>query len=78
MGLFIFFFIKHFILIKKFLNKIFFKNSEKKLVRYYESKVVSTKGERYFEYKTEEDEELAKEMKKTFINLKPARKYRFH
>ena len=52
--------------------------SEKKMVRYYESKVVTTKGEKFFELKTEEDEEAAKQMKKTFINLKPARKYRFH
>ena len=48
------------------------------MVRYYESKVVTTKGEKYFELKTEEDEEAAKLLKKTFINLKPARKYRFH
>jgi hypothetical protein len=39
---------------------------------------VSTKGEKFFELKTEEEEELAKEMKKTYVNLKPARKYRFH
>jgi len=53
-------------------------NNEKKLVRYYDSKVVSTKGEKFFEYKTEEDLEAEKQLKKTFINLKPARKYRFH
>ena len=51
---------------------------DKKLIRYYENKVVTTKGEKYFELKTEQDEEEAKQMKKTFINLKPARKYRFH
>lgn len=47
-------------------------------MRYYENKVVSTKGEKLFEYKTEQDEEMEKQMKKTYINLKPARKYRFH
>lgn len=53
-------------------------NSEKKMVRYFDSKVVSTKGEKYFEPKTEKDEELEKQMKSTYVNLKPARKYRFH
>ncbi|RNA28695.1 CUE domain-containing 2 [Brachionus plicatilis] len=53
-------------------------NEEKKLHRYYENKIVSTKGEKIFEYKTEKDQELEKQMKKTYINLKPARKYRFH
>jgi hypothetical protein len=53
-------------------------DENKKMIRYFESKVVSTKGEKYFEPKTEEDEELAKQMKKTYVNLKPARKYRFH
>ena len=48
------------------------------LVRYYDSKVVTTKGEKYFELKTEEEEELAKQMKKTYVNLKPAKAYRFH
>jgi hypothetical protein len=48
------------------------------LIRYYDSKVVETKGKKYFEYKTEADEQLEKDMKKTFINLKPARAYRFH
>ncbi|CAF0710753.1 unnamed protein product [Brachionus calyciflorus] len=53
-------------------------NSEKKLIRYYESKVVTTRGEKKFEYKTEQEEEMEKQMKATYINLKPARKYRFH
>lgn len=50
------------------------KQERKKLVRYLDGKVVSTKGEKFTEIKKEEDENL----KKTFINLKPARKYRFH
>ena len=45
------------------------------MVRYLDSKVVSTRGERFTEIKKPEDEE---KMKKTFVNLKPARKYRFH
>jgi hypothetical protein len=53
-------------------------DSEKKMVRYFDNKVVTTKGDKYFEPKTEEEEEESKRMKKTFINLKPARKYRFH
>jgi hypothetical protein len=53
-------------------------DSNKKLIRYFDNKVVSTKGEKYFEPKTEEDEEMTKQMKKTYVNLKPARKYRFH
>ena len=47
---------------------------EKKLVRYRNNQVVSTKGERFSYAKQEESEE----MKKTYVNLKPARKYRFH
>lgn len=47
---------------------------EKKLVRYRDGQVVSTKGERFSEVKRQESEE----MKKTYVNLKPARKYRFH
>ncbi|KAK6482054.1 CUE domain-containing protein 2 [Huso huso] len=50
------------------------KEAPKKLVRYIENQVVSTKGERYKQVKKEECEE----MKKTYVNLKPARKYRFH
>lgn len=53
-------------------------DDSKKLVRYFENKVVTTKGEKYFEPKTEEDEAMEKKMKKTYVNLKPARKYRFH
>lgn len=47
---------------------------EKKLVRYRNNQVVSTKGERFSYVKQEESEE----MKKTYVNIKPARKYRFH
>ncbi|KAL4641024.1 CUE domain-containing protein 2 isoform X1 [Arapaima gigas] len=50
------------------------KDAPKKLVRYHGNQVVSTKGERYHQVKNEETED----MKKTYINLKPARKYRFH
>lgn len=46
----------------------------KKLVRYHGNQVVTTKGERYQLVKTNETED----MKKTYVNLKPARKYRFH
>ncbi|KAK7901371.1 hypothetical protein WMY93_018140 [Mugilogobius chulae] len=50
------------------------KDAPKKLVRYHDNQVVTTKGERYQLVKKNEDEE----MKKTYVNLKPARKYRFH
>ncbi|XP_075466824.1 CUE domain-containing protein 2 [Ascaphus truei] len=50
------------------------KEAPKKLVRYIDNQVVSTKGERYKDMKKPESEE----MKKTYINLKPARKYKFH
>lgn len=46
----------------------------KKMVRYHGSQVVTTKGERYHLVKKEEPED----MKKTYVSLKPARKYRFH
>lgn len=46
----------------------------KKLIRYIDNQVVSTKGERYKDIKKPESEE----MKKTYISLKPARKYKFH
>ncbi|TSK22746.1 CUE domain-containing protein 2 [Bagarius yarrelli] len=49
-------------------------NAPKKLVRYHGNQVVTTKGERYHLVKKDETEE----MKKTYVNLKPARKYRFH
>ena len=45
------------------------------MVRYLDSRVVSTRGERFTEIKDKEEEER---MKKTYVNLKPARKYRFH
>lgn len=50
------------------------KQEPKKLVRYLDNQVVNTKGQRFTEIKKDDSEE----MKKTFINLKPARKYRFH
>lgn len=46
----------------------------KKLIRYIDNQVVSTKGERFKDVRNPE----AEEMKATYINLKPARKYRFH
>lgn len=51
-----------------------FLKAPKKLIRYHSSQVVTTKGERYQLVKKDETEE----MKKTYVNLKPARKYRFH
>uniref|UniRef100_A0A1A8NUX7 CUE domain containing 2 n=1 Tax=Nothobranchius rachovii TaxID=451742 RepID=A0A1A8NUX7_9TELE len=50
------------------------KDAPKKLVRYHGNQVVTTKGERYQLVKKSETED----MKKTYVNLKPARKYRFH
>lgn len=50
------------------------KQEPKKMLRYLDGRVVSTKGERFTEIKKEDSEE----MKKTYVNLKPARKYRFH
>ncbi|XP_031697908.1 CUE domain-containing protein 2 [Anarrhichthys ocellatus] len=50
------------------------KDPPKKLVRYHSNQVVTTKGERYQLVKKDE----AEDMKKTYVNVKPARKYRFH
>ncbi|XP_012694328.1 CUE domain-containing protein 2 [Clupea harengus] len=50
------------------------KDAPKKLVRYHDNQVVTTKGERYHQVKKEETED----MKKTYVSLKPSRKYRFH
>ncbi|XP_021052878.1 CUE domain-containing protein 2 isoform X3 [Mus pahari] len=50
------------------------KEAPKKLIRYIDNQVVSTKGERFKDIRSPE----ADEMKATYINLKPARKYRFH
>ncbi|XP_067092615.1 CUE domain-containing protein 2 [Osmerus mordax] len=50
------------------------KEAPKKLVRYHSNQVVTTKGERYHLVKKEDSEE----MKKTYVSIKPARKYRFH
>lgn len=46
----------------------------KKMIRYLDSRVVSVKGEKFTEVKKPEDES----MKNTYVNLKPARHYRFH
>lgn len=61
------------ILVLVFLH-FFFIQAPKKLVRYHGNQVVTTKGERYQLVKKDETED----MKKTYVNLKPARKYRFH
>ncbi|XP_068806403.1 CUE domain-containing protein 2 isoform X2 [Struthio camelus] len=50
------------------------KEAPKKLIRYIDNQVVTTKGERYKDIKKPESEE----MKRTYISLKPARKYKFH
>lgn len=50
------------------------KDPPKKLVRYHGNQVVTTKGERYQLVKKDE----AEDMKKTYVSLKPSRKYRFH
>lgn len=50
------------------------KSVPKKLVRYLDNKVVSTKGERFTLFNKDDEDSL----KKTYINLKPSKKYRFH
>ena len=50
------------------------KNVPKKLIRYRDNQIVSTKGERFWKAKEPESEDI----KRTYVNLKPARKYRFH
>ncbi|XP_048578347.1 CUE domain-containing protein 2-A-like [Nematostella vectensis] len=47
---------------------------DKKMTRYRDNQVVSTRGERYSLVKSSETEEE----KRTYVSLKPARKYRFH
>ena len=47
------------------------------MVRYREGHVVNTKGER-FTVLTKKDTEGGEDMKKTYVNLNPLRKYRFH
>ena len=47
----------------------------KKLIRYLDNKIVTTKGERFVEIKKDDEAEV---VKKTSVNLKPARQYRFH
>lgn len=44
------------------------------MLRYRDGQVVSTKGERYSDVKPK----VSEDMKKTYINLKPAKQYRFH
>jgi len=61
---------------KTFVPKLVPPPETKSKVRYLDSKVVSTKGERTIVLKPSEEEVAA--MKHTYINLKPARKYRFH
>lgn len=46
------------------------------MVRYRDNQVVNTKGDRYTVL-TRKDAE-GENMKKTYVNLKPLRKYRFH
>ncbi|XP_015750796.1 PREDICTED: CUE domain-containing protein 2-like, partial [Acropora digitifera] len=50
------------------------KQENKKPLRYRDNQVVSTKGERFSLVKKQESED----MKRTYVNIKPARKYRFH
>ncbi|CAM1318425.1 CUEDC2 (predicted) [Pycnogonum litorale] len=50
------------------------KAEPKKMIRYRENKIVSLKGERFTDVKKDETDD----MKKTYINLKPAKQYRFH
>ncbi|XP_063047011.1 CUE domain-containing protein 2 [Engraulis encrasicolus] len=50
------------------------KDAPKKMVRYHDNQVVTTKGERFHQVKKEETDD----MKRTYVSLKPARKYRFH
>ena len=54
----------------------FYVQEPKKLTRFRDNKVVSTKGER-FSILTKKDQE-GEDMKKTYVSLKPLRKYRFH
>ena len=46
------------------------------MVRYRDSHVVNTKGERFTVLAKKDTE--GDDMKKTYVNLKPLRKYRFH
>ncbi|CAL1538383.1 unnamed protein product [Lymnaea stagnalis] len=50
------------------------KGEAKKLVRYRDGQVVSMKGEKFSEVSKKEPDGV----KATYVNLKPARKYRFH
>lgn len=55
-------------------QQVYMLQEPKKMIRYLDSRVVSMKGEKFTEIKKPEDESL----KNTYINLKPARQYRFH
>jgi len=46
------------------------------MIRYRDNKIVSLKGERFSEVK--KDDEEVKESKKTYVNLKPVKQYRFN
>ncbi|XP_065829123.1 uncharacterized protein [Oscarella lobularis] len=60
---------------KTFVPRVKLDDIKEKSIRYREGKIVSTKGEKYqIELKRPESED----MKKTYVSLKPARKYRFH
>ncbi|CAI9733892.1 Hypothetical predicted protein [Octopus vulgaris] len=50
------------------------KSVPKKLVRYLDNKVVSTKGERFTLFNKDDEDSL----KKSYINLKSSKKYRLH
>ncbi|CAB3371749.1 Hypothetical predicted protein [Cloeon dipterum] len=52
------------------------KQEPKKMIRYRDNKIVSLKGERFTEVKKDDDEQQVS--KKTFVNLKPTKQYRFH
>lgn len=55
-------------------KKIEERNKYESKVRYLNNQVVSTKGEKYII----EKDHLSEEMKKTYINIKPFKKFRFH
>ena len=57
-------------------HPLFISQEPKKLVRYRDNHVVNTKGERYTVV-TKKDQE-GDEMKKTYVSIKPLKKYRFH
>ena len=62
--------------ISKILDVVLNSQGSKKLIRYRDNHVVTTKGERFI-VPSKRDQE-GEDMKKTYVNLKPLRKYRFH